>query len=205
MQLRHVSQSSMVAPHTTPDGESAVATAQPVSDVLLFDVKRNVDERGFFAETFNKSQMTAAGVEAEFVQDNHSYSRHRGTIRGLHYQIAPHAQAKLVQVVRGAILDVAIDLRRGSPTFGRHVRAIISAERGNQIFVPVGFAHGFCTLEPHTEVLYKVDAYYAPDHERGLRWNDPALGINWPIADEDATLSDRDRQHPRLADQHDLF
>ncbi len=121
-------------------------------------------------------------MKAAFIQDNQPRSRERGTIRGLHFQIAPFAQAKLVRVLRGAAYDVAVDLRRGSPTFGQSVGVELSAERGNQLFVPAGFAHGYCTLEPDTEVFYKVDAPYSREHERGLLWNDPALNIAWPIA-----------------------
>lgn len=140
----------------------------------------------------------------EFVQDNHTMSQVRGTIRGLHFQIEPMGQAKLVRVVRGAIYDVAVDLRRGSPTFGHHVGAVISAEAWNQILVPVGFAHGFCTLSEETEVLYRLSREYSPAHERGLLWCDPDLKIDWPVRDQ-AFLSDRDRSNPRLAELIELF
>src|SRR5205814_6411599 len=138
-------------------------------------------------------------------QDNHSLSAEKGVLRGLHYQIQPMAQAKLVRVIHGAILDVAVDIRRGSPTFGQHVTAVLSSENWRQILVPVGFAHGFVTLEPNTEVLYKVSNYYSPSHERGIRWNDPQLGIEWGIDPSRAILSKRDLEHPVLADAVDLF
>jgi dTDP-4-dehydrorhamnose 3,5-epimerase len=133
------------------------------------------------------------------VQDNYSLSVEAGTVRGLHFQVHPFAQDKLVMVLRGSVLDVVVDIRRGSPTFGRHVSAVLSAAEWNQIPVPLGLAHGFCALEPHTEVLYKVTNYYAPDHERGLLWNDPDLGIVWPVAADQARLSGRDRTHPGRA------
>src|SRR4051812_6133352 len=182
-----------------------IPTEIPAVKVLC--PKRHGDHRGFFSEVFNqklfREQLGAA--ECEFVQDNHSMSAQKGVLRGLHYQINPAAQCKLVRVVRGAILDVAVDIRRGSPTFGRHVSALLSAENWRQIFVPVGFAHGFVTLEPNTEVIYKVSNYYSPGHERGIRWNDPKLGIDWGITDDVAVLSARDREHPMLADARDLF
>lgn len=158
------------------------------------------DQRGFFSETYNVRQFADHGIDADFVQDNHSFSRRRGTIRGLHFQIPPHAQAKLVRVLRGAIYDVAVDLRTVSPTYGRSVSVELSAENREQLFIPAGFAHGFCTLEDDTEVLYKVDAYYAPDCERGLLWNDPALNIDWPVDEAKAILSDKDRTYPPLSD-----
>jgi dTDP-4-dehydrorhamnose 3,5-epimerase len=158
------------------------------------------DGRGFFSETYNREAFTAAGIGATFVQDNHSLSRARGVVRGLHFQSAPHAQAKLVRVVRGAILDVAVDIRRGSPTYGRHVAVTLSAENWAQLWVPEGFAHGFCTLEPDTEVVYKVTDVYAPECDKGLAFDDPALGIPWPVSAAEAVLSDKDRRHPRLRD-----
>jgi dTDP-4-dehydrorhamnose 3,5-epimerase len=158
------------------------------------------DRRGYFSETFNRKTFAAAGLPVDWVQDNHAMSAQVGTIRGLHFQIPPMAQTKLVRVGRGAILDVAVDIRRGSPTFGKHVARIVSAEAWNQILVPVGFAHGYCTLEPDTEVLYKVTELYSPENERGIRWNDPALGIDWRTADGAAMLSDKDRALPLLAD-----
>ena len=145
--------------------------------------------------------MAGIGIEAEFCQDNESMSVNVGTIRGLHYQADPSAQDKLVRVVRGSVYDVAVDLRRGSPSYGQHVGATISAENWTQILVPAGFAHGFMTLEPDTEVIYKVTGYYAPSHDFGLLWDDPALGIDWPLpAGAEVTLSDKDRRQPRLAE-----
>lgn len=158
------------------------------------------DDRGFFSETYNKKALAASGVRLEFVQDNHSFSAAKGTVRGLHFQTPPYAQDKLVRVTRGAIFDVAVDLRRDSPTYGRHVSATLSAAAWNQILVPIGFAHGLMTLEPNTEVIYKVSDYFAPEHDHGLLWNDPALGIEWPLAEHEAILSDKDRAQPRFAD-----
>lgn len=174
-------------------------------EVKLIEPVRHGDSRGYFAETYNKRSFSDAGIDLEFVQDNHSLSELPGTIRGLHYQLPPYAQDKLLRVVRGAVFDVAVDIRRGSPTFGQHVCAIISAERGNQILVPQGFAHGFCTLEPATEVTYKVTNYYSPECDRGISWDDPELGIEWPLPLAGAVLSERDRHHPRLRDATDLF
>src|SRR5215208_629678 len=151
--------------------------ALAITEVRLIVPDRFHDERGYFSETYSRRDFAAAGVTDEFVQDNHSLSTKTGTVRGLHYQLAPVAQAKLVRVLRGAIFDVAVDLRRGSPTFGLHVAQTLSAGAWNQLFVPVGFAHGFCTLEPDTEVVYKVTAQYSRAHDRGIRWNDPALAI----------------------------
>jgi dTDP-4-dehydrorhamnose 3,5-epimerase len=173
------------------------ATALP--EVKLLTPRRFEDERGFFSETYSRERLAAAGIEVAFVQDNQSLSRRRGTIRGLHYQLAPMAQAKLVRVLRGAILDVAVDIRPGSATFGRHVAVELDAERGGQLFVPEGFAHGFCTLADDTEVFYKVSRPYAPDCERGILWSDPTLGIAWPVGPEAAVVSDKDRSLPPLA------
>ncbi|WP_046864946.1 dTDP-4-dehydrorhamnose 3,5-epimerase [Microvirga massiliensis] len=158
------------------------------------------DPRGTFSEVYNRQALAAVGIEIAFVQDNVSLSRPVGTVRGLHFQAPPFAQDKLVRVVRGRILDVAVDLRRGSPSFGRHVAVELSGENRLQLLVPVGFAHGFCTLAPDTEVHYKVSAHYAAAHDHGLAWDDPALGIAWPVKPEDALLSDKDRAQPRLAD-----
>ena len=170
-----------------------------IPDIKIITPVRHGDERGFFSEVYNQAALAAAGIDIPFVQDNHSLSVPQGTVRGLHFQTPPFAQAKLVRVLRGAILDVAVDLRRGSPTYGQHVSAVLSAEIGNQILVPVGFAHGFATLEPNTEILYKVSAPYSREHDRGLLWNDPALGIDWPVAAEAAVLSAKDRVQPPLS------
>lgn len=171
-----------------------------IPEVLIIKPRRFGDHRGFFSETWNRAAFREAGIDLDFVQDNHSLSAERGTLRGLHFQTPPHAQDKLVRVVRGAILDVAVDIRAGSPTYGRWVAAEISAEAWNQILVPKGFAHGFCTLTPDTEVIYKVTDVYAPDCDKGLAWDDPALGIDWPVTADAVVLSDKDRRHPRLAD-----
>jgi dTDP-4-dehydrorhamnose 3,5-epimerase len=163
------------------------------------------DERGFFSETYNKLAFEKAGIDAEFIQDNRSHSRPVNTIRGLHFQIPPHAQAKLVSVQRGRIFDVAIDLRRSSPTFKQHVSIELTAGGGEQFFIPAGFAHGFCTLEPDTVVTYKVDAYYAPKHEGGLHWRTPELGIAWPCGAEDGILSPKDAVLPDHVDTEACF
>lgn len=171
-----------------------------IPDVKILRPQRHGDARGFFSETWSRQALAAAGIAIDFVQDNHAYSAAPGTVRGLHFQTPPFTQAKLVRVVRGAIFDVAVDIRVGSPTYGRHVSAVISAEAWNQILLPVGFAHGLATLEPDTEVLYKVSAPYAPAHDKGLLWNDPALGIDWPVAEAAAIVSEKDRAQPRLAE-----
>lgn len=176
-----------------------------IPDVKLLSTRKFGDSRGFFSEVYNRRTFAAAGIDIDFVQDNHSLSGPVGTVRGLHYQSPPFAQAKLVRVVRGAIHDVAVDLRRGSPTYGRHVAARISAEAWNQILVPVGFAHGFMTLEPDTEVIYKVSNFYAPEHDHGILWNDPALGIDWPLKDIAFEVSDKDKVQPRLAEIESPF
>ena len=176
-----------------------------IPDVLLLTPPRHGDDRGFFSEVFHAGRMAQAGVAGPFVQDNHTLSRARGVVRGLHCQVGPTAQGKLVRCVRGAIWDVAVDARRGSPTFGRHVAAEITAENWTQIWVPVGFLHGFCTLRPDTEVIYKVTAPYDRDAERGAAWDSPELGIPWPIAPDEAVLSDRDRVLPRWSDLPVLF
>ena len=168
--------------------------------VKVLTPKKHGDHRGFFSEVYNRRAFAEAGIEIEFVQDNHSRSAEKGTVRGLHFQTPPFAQDKLVRVVRGAVFDVAVDLRRSSPTHGRHVSITLSASAWNQLLVPAGFAHGFMTLEPDTEVVYKVSDHYAPDHDKGLLWNDPALGITWPIPEAEAVLSDKDRRQPRLAE-----
>ena len=156
------------------------------------------DERGFFSETYSRRTMAEAEIADEFVQDNHSLSVPRGTLRGLHFQAPPAAQAKLVRVVRGSILDVAVDIRVGSPSFGQHVSRALSARTRDQLYIPEGFAHGFCTLEPDTEVIYKVSRYYDSEHDHGLLWNDPAMGIDWPV--KDPLLSGKDRLQPMLSE-----
>jgi dTDP-4-dehydrorhamnose 3,5-epimerase len=176
-----------------------------IADVKLITPRKFGDSRGFFSEVYSAKALSAAGIDIGFVQDNHSLSVETGTIRGLHFQKPPHAQAKLVRVARGRILDVAVDLRRGSPTFGRHVSAELSADNWAQLLVPAGFAHGFCTLEPNCEVLYKVDAHYAPQSDAGVLWCDPALGIDWPVAAGKALLSDKDAKLPLLKDIGEVF
>lgn len=173
-------------------------TALP--DVKIVRTKILADPRGYFVETYNRQAFAAAGIEDEFVQDNSSLSTDVGTLRGLHFQAPPFAQAKLVRVARGRILDVAVDLRRDSPTFGRHVAVELSGENALQLFIPVGFAHGFCTLEPNTEVSYKVTAHYSAAHDHGVAWDDPDLEIDWPVNPGQVILSDKDARHPRLAD-----
>ncbi|MHA7872571.1 MAG: dTDP-4-dehydrorhamnose 3,5-epimerase, partial [Hyphococcus sp.] len=158
--------------------------------------KRFGDDRGFFSETYNERRFQEAGVDARFVQDNHSRSARAGTVRGLHYQAPPFAQAKLVRVAAGAILDVAVDARQGSPTYGRHVSVELSADNGAQLYVPEGFLHGFVTLAPETHVIYKVNAYYDREADGAVRWNDPDLGIAWGVGDNDATLSEKDAAAP---------
>lgn len=166
--------------------------------------RRHGDDRGFFSETYNAARLAEAGISLTFVQDNHSYSAAAGVLRGLHYQLPPRAQAKLVRVARGAVFDVAVDIRKGSPTFGRWVGVALSAQAWNQILVPAGFAHGFLTLEPDTEVIYKVTDYYAPDCDRSICYDDAAIGIDWPLDGLKVQLSDKDARAPKLADA-DIF
>jgi dTDP-4-dehydrorhamnose 3,5-epimerase len=176
-----------------------------IPDVKILKPVRHNDQRGFFSEIFSQSTLKAAGLQLDIAQENFAFSIQKNTIRGLHYQAPPYAQDKLIQVVRGAIYDVALDLRNGSPWFGQFVGAEISADNWNQILVPAGFAHGLCTLEPNTAVIYKVTAPYSPDHEEGIRWNDPDLQIPWPISPQDALLSDRDQSLPHLSELDSPF
>ena len=176
-----------------------------IPDVIVIKPKIFRDDRGFFSETYNQKTLADAGIDVNFVQDNQSLSREAGVVRGLHFQTHPNAQGKLIRVVRGAILDVAVDIRVGSPTYGQHVTRELSAENWEQLWVPVGFAHGFCTLVPDTEVLYKVTGFYAPDCDRGLLWNDPALGIAWPAVADTPILSDKDTKIPPLAELPEYF
>jgi len=173
--------------------------------VLLITPKRFADARGFFSETFNAERFRQAGVTDIFVQDNHSYSKAAGTVRGLHFQAPPREQAKLVRVLKGAIIDVAIDARKGSPTYGRHFRAHLSAENGAQLLVPCGFLHGFATLEPGTEVAYKVSDFYSAEHDGAVFWNDPALKIDWGIDAAKAVLSEKDANAVKFADFNSPF
>jgi dTDP-4-dehydrorhamnose 3,5-epimerase len=167
-----------------------------IPSVLLVKPTKFLDRRGYFSEIYNLKAFAAAGIDCTFVQDNHSFSVLKGTVRGLHFQTPPEPQAKLVQVLRGAIFDVAVDLRRGSPTYGRWCSALLTAERGEQMFVPRGFAHGMCTVEPDTAVAYKVDGFYAPLCDAGLRWNDPDLSIEWPVEKQDVVMSEKDTALP---------
>lgn len=173
--------------------------------VKIVTPKKHGDGRGFFSEVYNKSAWENAGLRFEFVQDNHSFSAAVGTLRGLHFQTPPFAQDKLLRVARGRILDVAVDIRRSSPTFGRHVAVELSAANWRQLLVPIGFAHGFVTLEPDAEVLYKTTAGYSPANDRGVAWDDPDLGIPWPLSPAGAVLSDKDKRWPRLKDAEELF
>jgi dTDP-4-dehydrorhamnose 3,5-epimerase len=176
-----------------------------IPEVIEVTPLRFGDHRGYFTEAYNRSAFEAAGIAIDWVQDNQSFSAQAGTMRGLHLQLDPHAQHKLVRVLRGAIFDVAVDVRRGSPTHGKWVGAELSAEKGNQLLVPIGFAHGFITLVPDTEVLYKVSSPWMRESERAIRWDDPAIGIDWPRLDVAPTLLDRDREAPLLADAGPLF
>lgn len=176
-----------------------------IPGVRIVTPRKHGDQRGFFSEVYKQSEWRQAGMDYTFVQDNHSFSAPVGTLRGLHFQTPPFAQDKLVRVLRGRILDVVVDIRRSSPTFGRHVAVDLSAENWRQLFVPAGFAHGFITLEPDTEVFYKVTAHYSPDHDRGLAFDDPALGINWPIPPGGPLLSEKDKHWPRLSELAEAF
>jgi dTDP-4-dehydrorhamnose 3,5-epimerase len=169
--------------------------------VVVLKPRRFADARGYFVETYNAQRFRRSGIMVHFVQDNQSFSIHKGTVRGLHFQLPPAAQAKLIRVLRGSIFDVAVDLRLASPAYGQWIAEEISAEGGEQIFVPRGLAHGFCTLEPNTEVAYQVDSYYAPASESGIIWNDPSLNIPWPVGPDEAILSEKDRE---LGTLHDL-
>ena len=171
-----------------------------IADVKIVTPRRHGDHRGYFSEVYRQDVLDKAGLPLLFVQDNHSLSRQVGTLRGLHFQAPPFAQDKLVRVLRGAILDVVVDLRASSATFGQHVSVELSAANWRQLLAPIGFAHGFCTLEPDTEVFYKVTNYYSAAHDFGLAWDDPALGIAWPVDARSAVLSEKDRRYPVLKD-----
>lgn len=176
-----------------------------IPEVIEISPKRHADDRGHFVELFRADLFRENVADVTFVQHNQSLSRREGTVRGLHYQTSPAAQGKLVRCVQGAIFDVAVDLRRSSPTFGQHVAVELSADTDTQLWIPAGFAHGFCTLTPDAEVWYGVTHPYSPAHERGILWNDADLGIHWPAATTTATVSVRDAQLPRLRDALDLF
>lgn len=180
-------------------------TKLSIEGLLVIEPVRFCDDRGFFSETFRAAQFEEAAGPAVFVQENHSLSVARGTVRGLHYQKSPRAQGKLVRVVRGAILDVAVDFRRGSPTFGKYISLELSADNWRQLWVPPGFLHGFCTLVEKTEVVYKVTEYYSRNHDAGVRWSDPDIGVEWPFRETDLHLSDKDRSAPLLREIESPF
>ncbi len=177
-----------------------------ISEVLILRPVRHTDDRGFFTELFtHRNFQEATGLDIAFVQDNLSLSTHTGTIRGIHFQSPPIAQTKLVMVLAGAIIDVVVDIRMDSPTYGHHVTIPVSAAEATQVLVPEGFAHGFCVLEPDTLVMYKVNNYYSESHDHGILWNDPDLGISWPVEVKNAIVSEMDRAQPRLADIQPVF
>lgn len=172
-------------------------TPLKLNDSVLLEPVIHGDHRGFFMESYNESKMHDLGLKFDFIQDNQSLSAEPGVLRGLHYQLNPQAQTKLIRVLSGAIYDVILDIRKSSPTFGQWIGVILSEHNKRQLLVPKGFAHGFCTLVPNTQVLYKVDEYYSPEHDRGILWNDPSLGIDWPVSEP--LLSEKDRLHPTFA------
>ena len=176
-----------------------------IRDVKILFPRKFEDGRGFFSESYNQLTLEKENINIRFVQDNHSLSVDKGVIRGLHYQTPPYAQDKLVRVVQGSIFDVAVDLRRQSDTFGKHVSRVISSKEWNQILVPIGFAHGFCTLEPNTEVIYKVSNFYAPECDKGIIWNDSELNIDWPVEEKNVLLSDNDKNQPKFSEVQDFF
>lgn len=171
-----------------------------IHGVVIITPEKLGDSRGYFMETYRAAEFEAEVGSFAFVQDNCSYSAKAGTVRGLHFQLNPRAQGKLVSCVAGSLLDVAVDIRNGSPTYGQFVTAELSAQNARQLWIPPGFAHGFCTLEPDTVISYKVTDYYCPEYDRGLLWNDPEVAIDWPVTADIAILSDKDRKLPRLAD-----
>ncbi len=176
-----------------------------IPDVKLIVPKRITDARGYFSETWSDREFRQKIADVSFVQDNHSVSAKSGTLRGLHSQTAPFAQGKLVSVLKGSVFDVAVDIRKGSPTYLQHVSFKLSAQEAAQLWIPAGFLHGFCTLEEETEVFYKVTSYYNPSHDKGVLWNDPDLGIHWPVGAASLVLSEKDQRLPRLRDLPDLF
>jgi dTDP-4-dehydrorhamnose 3,5-epimerase len=176
-----------------------------IPDLVLITPRRHGDSRGFFSETFRVDSFAMQGLQLNFVQDNHVYSTQKGVLRGLHFQTPPRAQGKLVRCTRGSIFDVGVDIRAGSPTYGRHAGAVLSAENWRQLWIPPGFAHGYLTLEDDCEVIYKVTDYYAPECDKGIAWNDPALGIDWPLPERIIILSEKDRRQPSLAEAPAAF
>ena len=173
-------------------------TATAIPEVKLITPVRHRDNRGFLSEVFNQRSLSEAGINDNFVQENHTYSSSAGTVRGLHYQAPPSPQAKLVRVLRGAIFDVAVDVRKTSETFGQHVAVELNTDNWSQLYIPEGFAHGFCTIEADTEIAYRASSYWAPDLDCGIAWDDPDLDIPWPVDPADAVLSDKDRGLPPL-------
>jgi len=177
-----------------------------IPEIILVTPKQLIDDRGFFEETWNQKLWQEAGIEGNFVQDNRSLSAKAFTVRGLHFQTPPHAQGKLVRVSKGKIIDVAVDIREGSPNFGQHVAVTLDAKTAQQLWVPPGFAHGFCTLEPDTEVQYKVTGFYSYENDAGIKWSDPTLNIDWQIPkDSAASVSQKDENSPLLADLSSVF
>jgi dTDP-4-dehydrorhamnose 3,5-epimerase len=168
-----------------------------IPGVLIVEPKAFADDRGFLMETYNRERYASAGIAGEFVQDNVSVSK-KGTLRGLHYQAPPFAQGKLIQVLRGSVFDVAVDIRFGSPTFGKHVAVELSGDNHRQFWIPAGFAHGFLALEDDVVFSYKCTNVYSPEHDRGVRWNDPSIGIVWPFPEAELLISDKDKQQPFL-------
>jgi dTDP-4-dehydrorhamnose 3,5-epimerase len=181
-----------------------IRTLQIPGPVVLVPRKFS-DARGFLSETYSDAAFSAKVAPVRFVQENHTYSEHAGTIRGIHFQMPPYAQGKLIRVVRGSVFDIAVDLHATSPNFGRHAAVELSAAGWDQLWIPEGFGHGFCTLEPHTEIIYKMTSPYHPDSERGIAWDDPKLAISWPLGQREPFLSDRDRYHPSLAETPAYF
>lgn len=173
--------------------------------MMLVTAKQSSDQRGFFSETFRADVFAAQGIDAVFVQDNHVFSTQKGVLRGLHFQAPPHAQGKLVRCSRGSILDVGVDIREGSPTYGHHVAVELSAANWRQLWVPPGFAHGYVTLEDNCEVIYKVTDYYAPECDRGLAWDDPVLKIDWRVGASKVIISEKDKKQPRLGEMASDF
>ncbi|MFK7940767.1 MAG: dTDP-4-dehydrorhamnose 3,5-epimerase [Roseovarius sp.] len=182
-----------------------LVTPTTLPDVLLVTPARHGDHRGFFSESWNRALLAKSGLDIEFVQDNHSMSQKKGTLRGLHFQSPPHAQDKLVRCGRGSLIDVAVDIRRGSPTYGQWVAEELSFENGKQLFVPKGFLHGFMTLEDDTEIIYKCSDYYAPECDGAVRYDDPDIGIDWQQGTAEVVLSDKDAAAPLLADFNSPF
>ena len=180
-------------------------TPTQIPAVKIIEPKRFGDHRGYFVESWNKKRFAEHGLDLDFVQDNELLSAQVGTVRGLHFQKAPNAQDKLVRILRGRVLDVAVDLRRSSPSYGRHVAVELSTENGRQLLVPIGFAHGFCTLEPDSIIAYKVTGYYSAADDLGVAWDDPDIAIAWPVDPAQAALSDKDRRQPKFRDLPPYF